>query len=282
MLFRTALKVGLALVLCSGVLGCGGSGGLRLETWGESFIDAGIPSDEFSDGWSIEFSRFLVALGSIRVADRLGDVALSLPSVRVFDLSRPGPHLIEFADEVPAQRWDAVEVDLALATDAVSGHDRLEAEDLLAMKAGGLSAWVTGEARTGTVSFSFDWPFKETVSLGNCQTESDGLGLVVPSGEITTLQFTVHGDHLFYDSLEGDAALRFLAMADADANRDGQVTLAELAEVDLTTLPADQYATGGAGSITSLRDFVEAQIRTLVHFQGEGHCGLRLSSSADE
>jgi len=87
------------------------------------------------------------------------------------------------------------------------------------------------------------------------------------------VEFTVHGDHLFYDDLQSsDPSLRFDAMARADADKDGEVTLEDLAKVDLTTLPAVQYGTGSSGSVKNLRQFVEALSRTLIHYQGEGHC----------
>ena len=99
--------------------------------------------------------------------------------------------------------------------------------------------------------------------------------MVVPSGGTATMELTVHGDHLFYDDLQSDeAVLRFTAFAEADGRGDGDriVTLEELAAVDLTTLPAEQYGTGGAASIVTLRDFVAALTRALIHFQGEGDC----------
>jgi hypothetical protein len=91
------------------------------------------------------------------------------------------------------------------------------------------------------------------------------------------VQLTIHGDHLFFDDLQSpEAKMRFDAMAAADnlgiAGADGQVTLEELAAVDLTELPPDQYGTGGVGNVRNLRDFVTALVRTVGHFRGEGEC----------
>ena len=57
---------------------------------------------------------------------------------------------------------------------------------------------------------------------------------------------------------------------------DGQVTLEELALVDLTELPPEQYGTGGASNVRTLRDFVTALVRTVGHYRGEGECAPRV------
>lgn len=69
-----------------------------------------------------------------------------------------------------------------------------------------------------------------------------------------------------------EAKIRFQALADADKNNDGEITLVELGMVDLTSLPVDQYGTGGASAVKNLHDFVNALSRTLGHYRGEGEC----------
>lgn len=262
-----------ALTLAAAVSACGGgAGGIAVETWGEEYIEEGIPAAEFEDGWRVRFSKFVIALADIRVADRNGKEAGRAAEARVFDLSQPGPHPVVRFEDVDAQRWEEVGAEHAIAEAALSGHAALATADLERMNAERLSLLVAGTAETGTVAKSFEWTFRRATVFRSCRTDEDGLGLVVAGGETATLQLTVHGDHLFYDSLEGDAGLRFQALAEADADGDGAVTLEELAAVDLTTLPTELYGTGGAGSIRNLREYVEAQTLNLVHFQGEGHC----------
>ncbi len=181
-------------------------------------------------------------------------------------------YLITRFEEVEAKRWDEVGIEQENASNAVAGHEALSAEDLALMNRDGLSLHVAGRAETGTVSKSFEWSFRGRVAFSACQAEGENLGVLVLAGETATVQFTVHGDHLFYDSLKSDAVLRFATLAAADTDRDGAVSLEELEAVDLTTLPADRYETAGDGSITHLRGLVQAQALTLVHFQGEGHC----------
>lgn len=264
--------LGSVLLAMGGAACSSGAGAIEVETWGEAYIEEGIPAAEFADGWSATFTKFLITLGAVVIADREGDEAARLSEQRVFDLTRPGPHLITRFEEVEAKRWDEVGIEQENASNAVAGHEALSAEDLALMNRDGLSLHVAGRAETGTVSKSFEWSFRGRVAFSACQAEGENLGVLVLAGETATVQFTVHGDHLFYDSLKSDAVLRFATLAAADTDRDGAVSLEELEAVDLTTLPADRYETAGDGSITHLRGLVQAQALTLVHFQGEGHC----------
>lgn len=259
-------------------LACGGgTGELTMTTDGEDFIEVEIPTaagpdDEgFVDGFRLEYSRFLVALGPIRVADRDGDVGAEVAEARIFDLTQPGPHLIQRFDEVDARRWDRVSVDVAPASDAVAGN--ATDGDVAFMNERGLSSHVEGTATNGAESYAFSWSFATDTRFERCQEADGQLGVVVPTGGSANVEITVHGDHFVYDDLQAeDAVLRFRALADADGDADGDITLEELAAVTLDRLPADQYGTGGDGAVVTLRDYVESLSRSLIHFQGEGDC----------
>ena len=273
---RTMILMALTMTLAA----CGdeaGSGTLRLTTYGEDFIEKEIPAsaggaEGFTDGYTVKFSRFLVALSTLKVAEGGGAVAADLPGPLIFDMHPAGPHLIKEFAGVEARRWDSVGVSIKPASGASAGNG-VSAAHVKLMNDGGYSVYVEGAASKGSASLGFKWGFTTATSYGQCSTKTGGAGVVIPSGGSATVEFTVHGDHLFYDDLQSaDPSLRFQAMANADADKDGAVTLEELAKVDLTTLPAGQYGTGGSGSVKNLRQFVEALSRTLIHYQGEGHC----------
>ena len=275
-MYRTVAMITIPLLLAA----CGdeaGSGTLRLTTYGEDFIEEEIPSgagggEGFTDGYSVKYSKFLVAFSALTVAHRDGTVAGEVQGPLVFDLHPRGPHLIKQLDSVGARRWDRVSVSVKPASGASAGN-AVSAADLKLMQDGSYSVYVEGAATKGTAHHSFKWGFSTSTHYSECQEKTYGEGIVVPSGGSATVEFTVHGDHLFYDDLQSsDPSLRFEAVAKADANGDGEVTLDELAKVDLTTLPIGQYGTGGSGSVKNLRQFVEALSRTLIHYQGEGHC----------
>ena len=257
---------------------CVVSAPLSVTMWGEEFIEEGLPADQFADGWSVTFSTFLVVLGAVEVKDAAGVVAVGADAEgvpAVFDMVQPGPVTIVDIDDVPAQRYDDVSAVVAPDADAVAGS-AAEA-DAARVTDGGFSVLVEGQATKGDDVKTFSWAFDTQTRFTNCETEGEGAGIVVRAGEANTMQLSIHGDHLFYDDLAADdAVLRGDAIFGADG-ADGSapgddVSQAELAAVDLTTLPSDQY--GNAGSAETLADFVSALSRTLVHLNGEGECSL--------
>ena len=92
---------------------------------------------------------------------------------------------------------------------------------------------VEGEASRAGVTKRFAWAFSTSTRYTDCKAEVDGrevVGVNVTGGGEDRAEITIHGDHLFYDDLEATtAAVRFDALAQADADGDGVVTLDELA-----------------------------------------------------
>lgn len=256
---------------------CGGSGDLMVTTYGEDFIEQEIPAaagpDEegLVDGYTVRYTKFLVALSDIRVANHDGEIAGEEAAQRIWDLTKPGPHAVTRFTDIPADHWNHVSARV-LPADGAAGGNAQEA-DVTLMNAEGWSVRAEGTASNGRETYSFAWGFSTSTLYDACVDADEREGIDVPTGGSETMQLTVHGDHLFYDDLQSEApSLRFAPFAAADTDGDRDVTLAELAAVDLTALPADQYGTGGDPSVNDLAAFVEALTRTLVHFQGEGHC----------
>ncbi|MCK5799240.1 MAG: hypothetical protein KAI47_18740 [Deltaproteobacteria bacterium] len=250
-----------------------GEGKLKITTWGEDYIEQGIPADKITGGFAIHFDRFLVAFSDICIADAAGDVGGEAKAQRVFDLTKAGPHEVAIFDTIGARRWDRVGLRVAPAVQATAGNARAADVDL--MNKAGHSVYIAGTIQppgAGTKALSFAWGFSLATRYEACEDTGGKQGVVVPTGGSATVQFTIHGDHFFYDSLQADAKLRVAPLLAADADGDNVLTLSELGAVDLTTLPLDQYDTGGDGQVKTLGDFVSALSRTIVHFQGEGHC----------
>lgn len=248
-----------------------GKGSVQFTTWGEEYIEEGIPASEFADGWGVTYEKFLIVLGDATVADRSGDVGGALDGTWAFDMTRPGPHEWGTLGGLEARRWDDVGVESVPAGPGTQAGSCTH-EDLALMRDGGLVVHVEGTATDGTRTVAFSWDFTQRTLFSSCHSDEHGDGVVVPDGGTEIVQFTIHGDHFFYDDLQGEEpSLRFQAIADAD-DGDGRVTLEELEAVDLTDLPVDQYGTGGDGSVVNLRQFIEALSHTLVHYRGEGHC----------
>lgn len=276
------------LLVVTSALGCGGDsagttpGTVSLSLWGEDYIADSIPprmgaAVGFEKAWTLRYTRFLVNLGDFTVAASDGTAGGALAPMRVYDLKTTAtPYAIGRITGVPSRRMDRVSYRIAPAT-AASTAGNATAADLALMQTGGYGLYVEGEGTRMGVTVRFRWGFTQGVRFESCSTPDGAAGLAVPSGGNVDAQITIHGDHFFYDDLQSpDARLRFDAIAAADADRDGTVTLDELARVDLTTLPSSQYGGGDMGRVRTLRDFVTAVSATVGHFNGEGHCQERV------
>lgn len=265
----------LALACPLALTACGGSGTLSLTTYGEDFIEVGMPAaseadpEGVVDGWSIKYDSFLVVLSDVWLEEG-GVEVVGRPEARVFDLTRPGPHAVADFDAVPSGTYPSLTASIRPAAPTAGNAD---AAAVTRMREAGWSVYAEGRATRGADSKAFAWGFDTATRYYDCVDADDKPGVVVPNGGAARAQLTIHGDHLFFDDLQSaDAVLRFDAIADADADADGVVTLAELAEVELSQLPPDRYGTGGDSRLQDLAAFVTAQTRSLLHFQGEGHC----------
>jgi hypothetical protein len=248
---------------------------VKFTTWGEEYIEQGIPVKAgmeagFEDGWAVTFSKFLVILKDVTVADAQGQVASRQPGAKAFDLVKKGPVEV-YAAAAPARRYD--KVSYAIAADDNAEAANIDMGDLALLKSRKASVIVVGSATKAGVTKTFDWTFTTGTTYDDCErAEMGGKGVVLTVGQEVTVQLTVHGDHFFYDQLGGDAKLRFDALAAADANADNKVTLDELAVVQLTSLPQGQYGTASVANVRNLRDFVSQNVRTIGHYDGEGEC----------
>lgn len=262
-------------------LGCSahdetGTGTLDISVWGEEYIESGIPETEFADGWSVVFSKFLIVIGDVIVGDDQDGEGARVSGSRLFDLVANGPHRVATLENVKARAWDNVGYAIVPADGDTQVQSSASNDDLETMLAGPYNLYVAGDARKGADSRRFDWAFAEPTSYERCVAIEQGrrsAGIVVRPGAREDMELTIHGDHFFYDDLAAEeAVLRFDAMALADADEDGEITLDELSRVKLVDIPEGTYGTGNASDVNDLRAFVRALTRTLGHFRGEGHC----------
>lgn len=225
------------VLLCSlwFLISCSASEGtVTLTAYGESFIEEGISSEVMADDWSVEFTQFTVAFDEVRVGG--AEVEVDSPVELTADSGGDG-HEIGWAT-----LGDGQDTGFSFA---ITGVD------------------VAGSATRGDTSKSFVWTFTETARYHECETATS-----VGRAEDSTLQITIHADHLFYDSLvAAEPELRFQALADADADADGEITRGELEATDI-----GGYDPGSEDGLDDLWSWLEAQARSLGHVDGEGHC----------
>lgn len=218
-----------ALMLCA----CTGEGEVEVRAWGEEFIEAGIPAAEMTDGWAIEFQRFSIGLRDVSIADS------NIDDPDPIDLTEPSDGQGQLVGRATTATGDYHDAAFTLA--------RVE---------------IDGSAEKDGVQKSFAWVFDMPVTYSDCESHTE-----VSRDAVSEFQITVHADHLFHDSLVSqEPALRFDAIAAADTDGDGQVTMAELAATDIG--PYDP----GNLEIDDLWSFLSANVQTMGHANGEEHC----------
>lgn len=278
-----------------------GIGAVQVFVEAEDTIPEGLqpgPGEEqVVDGWTVRYDKFLIVIGDFAAArsDDGNDVLAGPEPIVVDLLNLPAGGLVlaEFT-EVSAVRWDEVAYSLANAkpeTRAAEGTDAID-RDLLADN--GWSIYFAGEiskpdgqscdpagACTPAATVRFAWGLAAGTRFADCAPPSGGLGFAVPSGGTAQVKPTVHGDHWFFTNLTQGAEIterRAQWIADADLDRDGETTLAELKQVPAArAFPAElgYNLSGAIIPIVTAHDYLEAQARTLGDFQGEGECPTR-------
>ena len=243
-----------------------GEGTLSMTLWGEEYIEQGLPNEIFADGYSVTYSKFLIALSDISAAEEGASPAFTAPEMKIWDMTKTGPVTI-LSKVVPAGEYTRTAYRISPAgDDAVSGN--AEAADVQMMIDEELSVYVEGTATDGTKAVSFAWGFNTDTTYDPCHSE----GALSTEGE-AGIQITIHGDHLLYDSaVSEDPDLRFNDIALADADADGVVTEEELLAYDITALP--NYVVGSL-EIDNMYDYIAHMTSTLGHIDGEGHCEFR-------
>lgn len=278
----------MATTAASSTVACGddnGKGTVTVTTWGESFIEDGLPSSVFpKDNWSVKYSKFLVVYHSVTIADESNNVVAKLGHPLVFDMTKKatGSTKTLFTAELEAKAWPNVSYQVGPISDDATAGDLAADTDVTLLRADQASVHVEGTATSPTgATKTFNWSFSPATLFQGCHGEQDGKdvdGVIVTNGGNQIVELTVHGDHLFYDDLQSEEAVpRFQALADADTNNDGEVTLAELDQVPLYTIPIEKgtYGTGALGNVNTLGDYERTLSRTIGHYRGEGSCNSK-------
>lgn len=268
-MIRLTAPLACALISVPVLSACGDDparGTLELRIYGEPFIEEGIPADAFADGWSLHFSKFLVAVSDVQVGTGRGEPAFTVPTTHVFDLavSSGGEGHLFATSAVAGGRYDDTSFTIGPALQGTLAGNA-PADDVAFMTRAGHAIHVVGSATRAGETRTFAWSFATDTTYLRCASRAR------VDGGSARVELTVHADHLFYDSLVSDSpSLRFDLIAGADADADGEVTRAELAAVDITGL--SDYQVGNLTAVRDLDAFIAQQTATLGHIDGEGHC----------
>jgi len=211
-----------------------------------------------ADGWTITFDRFLLAMGNVGFEnedttcnsyaeahyDRLFDFAVAGRS-KLSTVYGLGVCRIDFRLRAPS--FDVVLGPGATASDVTfmrtQGTDRYAEDERVSVRA-------IGAATRGQETKRFEWVFRRSYRLMNCEAEGGSLSTTVKltTGASRTLRIEVRPEELFRALPDDDADLVFQPMADADADADGIITLDELSKVAPPSIDAAKAGQGGGSS----------------------------------
>ena len=275
-------------------------------------LDPGDGPADIRDGWQLRFDAYLVTVGAIDLHQSDDPaLAAAAADVYVIDLTQvpsSGATLWQL-DALAEGRWE-LHYETAGAGDGALRHDSVDADDFARMqdedwtyllrgalrKDDGAScppaslasppatAAQVGENAAGDPCYenpviTLELGAAAETRYGPC--EVDGVpGVSVTAGATQTVAITIHGDHLLFNGFPegGEGGTLRLAqwLADCDLDVDGAVTLAELAAIAPSELVEldERFQLGGSPitPLTTMEDYVRAQLKTQGHFQGEGEC----------
>jgi hypothetical protein len=228
------------------IAGCADEGTLDVRIYGESFIEDGIPAGVFVDGWTMQFSRYVVAIDHVSAEGSEDD------GHYVFDLHTPtmgeGREVASLDVPSGAQRLG---FRIGPGETAIDGMD--------------VGLFVEGVATKDATNVAFAFAFDSDTAYHDCEVVER-----VPAGGSATTTITIHADHIFYDDLESTMPnTSFDLIAASDADMDGKVTKEELLARDITTEARYQV---GSNEIYNLWDYMTALSKTVGHIDGEGEC----------
>jgi len=285
---RTRILATVAITtLTSAMSGCPSTptGDLAVSLQAEDTIAEGLAAgsgdEQITDGWAIEYTKFIVALGHVHVQQAGGavnevEMDLLADLRTVSSAGRP----IQTLSGLPTGRY-MFEYDTPIASADFTRDASVTAADQARMVAEGCTYLIQGTATRETRSIAFDFCLAAETVL-ECSAMAGAEGIVINSGS-NSAAMTLHGDHLWFNGFpDGDegVVLRragWLALADDRTGADGLLTNADLAATPVTVLDPTLYSLTGAPSIdgmpiVNLLQYARAQVTTQGHLNGEGEC----------
>ncbi len=299
----------LSLFSLVALIGCGDDDAttatLSLNIGAEDTITEGLGTsgdEAITDGWTVTFDKYIVALGDVRIEDAVSGEATNISGAYAVDLVQvPAAGFELFSVDAPVGRYEVFYSQLTMSD--TQRDESVSDADFAAAAA--CSYWVEGtmekaDGRTcppraddipdgamvdadgcyANPSVSFAFCLDATVEYGPCELEEVS-GVALTEGG-SAAELTIHGDHLYFNGFpegeEGGVMRLAQWMADCDLNLDGTVTEQELASIgidDLAEIDA-RFELGGAPTIDEPLDDMWAYLRvqaiTQGHFNGEGEC----------
>ncbi len=245
---------------------------------GVAGLDPGAKFENTVDGWTVEYEKLIVVVGSIEANGLTGgEIALGYPAGFVIDLRQvAAPLRLNGKNVYPGEFGDfsfklpgasAASTLVPPATDAdydlmVKGGFSIYMEGTLTNPAGQSCNPEDPKDCTPVPILTFKWGLASATEFSGCR------GFTVERDETTDVTLTIPGDHWFRSNFRPESLLprRAQWIADADLDHNGETSLEELKMIKASLLftPELDYDLAGAPiPIDTAHDFLEAQVRTL-------------------
>ena len=295
----------------------GGSGSLSVLLEAEDSIVSGLKAgqdiEDISDGWTVSYEKFLIAVGDVYInlsTDMSVDAEVA--KVTVIDLTQTpaaGQPLWSL-DSLQEGRWEFF-FSTPPTVDATKRDNSVSQADFNTMVEHGWTYLIEGELHQtagqscppfylatprdrepngntsggnpcyDASSVRFVIGAKVDTTYGPCEVDHVP-GVAIAAGAEQSAAITIHGDHLFFNGFpegnEGGIIRLAQWLADCDLDLDGVVTMTELKSIAPADLPEidDRYQLGGSPvtPLINMVDYVRGQLKTQGHFQGEGECPI--------
>jgi hypothetical protein len=231
-------------------------GSLDVTATADSTLLGGGRSISTSDGWTVSYDRFLIAISSQLSGDSTCASYYTDGYRRIFDMGFPGPQKVNllyalghcnFGFRVASADPDPLEPLGEGVTQADKNLMATADTDFYTKEPTGIALYAKGKATKGDVTKTFTWSFRQRISYQRCaepavpgdaagaddaaggddaagaDAELDANELTGPQGvdlaggDAKSVDIRIHGESLFLDSTDPTkGALRFDVIAAAD------------------------------------------------------------------
>ncbi|MEM9727107.1 MAG: hypothetical protein AAF997_00880 [Myxococcota bacterium] len=295
------MKNRIVMSMCAGLLvaaaGCGddssgGDGNVTININPEDTITNGIdscadtdePDECIADGFSVSFSKYIISVGFVDMAQVDGANPQSSDAVAVAEftnLSEAGSELTSFSG-IPIGQYTEFAYQTPLITEETININQVSQDDIDNMIENNLTYIIEGQLTADEDGSTIDFLIEADVQsfYDNCGEEGGEAGINVSTSGTDAI--TMHGDHIFFNGFPADESgvtrLAFWMSLVEDIDEDGVLTQVDFeAATDIGTLyPSPPYSDLNGGPledpVTNAWDFVISQLGTQGHLNGEGEC----------
>jgi hypothetical protein len=236
------------------------------------------PNEDDTRDYGVQYSKYMVVVGRTTIGNSSAHETRSDPDAYIADLRQVGTTgltMITF-DDLRSGQWDQFGYQTPIAQAGFRALGGVSAADAQLMIDQKLTYWIEGVVQAEK-PVSFVFKVGDDALYTDCENDGEP-GIAVTEGRTTTAQVTLHGDHLWFDSLvrgdESTVVRRAAWLVKADKDGDGKVSSDDLKSVKAEEVfPTSQgYNLSNARPIVTAYDFIVAQLASQGHLNGEGEC----------